>query len=178
MKALSSLIADSDPFIVISTMFKPYVGHEDHAPQMGDYAVVIHGKQILPAICGDYGPSMKMGEASLFIAKQINPKATPNLRGEDDLKVTYLIFPGTAKTPHGPPTLEEWRTLCTQYLNEMGGVGAGYEVHKWEDKFKKLEEVEGPPYIPPPSVATPAPAKPSEPAKEKAPAKAGAKKKK
>ena len=173
MKALSSLIADSDPFIVISTMFKPYEGSSEHAPQMGDYAVVIHGNQILPAICGDYGPSMKMGEASLFIAKQINPKATPYLRGEDDLKVTYLIFPGTAKKPNAPPNLDEWRTLCTQYLNEIGGVGAGYQVHVWEDKFKKLAEFVGPPVpdnlLKPVEEVKPAaePAKPAAPAKDK-----------
>ena len=186
MKALSSLIADSDPFIVISTLFKPYVGHVDHAPQIGDYAVVIHGNQILPAICGDYGPSMKMGEASLLIAKQINPNATPNRRGEDDLKVTYLVFPGTAKRPFGPPNLDEWRNLCIQYLNEMGGVGSGYQVHVWEDKFKKVE------FIGPPSpddlakmlaaraeaAAAPAEVRPAAPAKPKASPKSGTKKKK
>ena len=144
MKAHSSLIADSDPFIVISLLFKPYIGSNPHAPQMGDYAVVIHGKQILPAICGDYGPTMKMGEASLFLAKQVNAKSTPYNRGEEELKVTYLIFPGTAKKPFAAPNLDEWHSLCTQYLNELGGVGTGYEVHTWEDKFKKVDIV-GPP---------------------------------
>lgn len=154
MKALSSLIADSDPFIVISTLFKPYVGSNAFAPQMGDLAVVIHGNQILPAICGDYGPTMKMGEASLFLAKQINAKATPYNRGEDALKVTYLIFPGTAKKPFAPPNLDEWRNLCVQYLNELGGVGDGYSVHVWENKFKNV-----PPLVPPnnPDLGPPAP---------------------
>ncbi|MDB6075098.1 MAG: hypothetical protein JWO89_2738 [Verrucomicrobiaceae bacterium] len=144
MKAHSSLIADSDPFIVLSLLFKPYIGNHEHAPQMGDYAVVIHGKQILPAICGDYGPSMKMGEASLFLAKQINAKATPYNRGEDSLKVTYLIFPGTAKKPFNAPKLEDWRNECIKYLGEMGGVGDGFSVHTWEDKFNRPELV-GPP---------------------------------
>ncbi len=144
MKVHSSLIADSDPFIVLSLLFKPYIGSNEHAPQMGDYAVVIHDNQILPAICGDYGPTMKMGEASLFLAKQVNAKATPYNRGEDNLKVTYLIFPGTAKKPFGPPDLDEWKALCAQYLNELGGLGGGYAIHTWEDKFKKVEIV-GPP---------------------------------
>ncbi|MDB6138647.1 MAG: Chitosanase of glycosyl hydrolase group 75, partial [Verrucomicrobiaceae bacterium] len=144
MKAHSSLIADSDPFIVISLLFKPYVGTNEHAPQMGDYAVVIHNNQILPAICGDYGPTMKMGEASLFLAKQVNAKSTPYNRSEEDLKVTYLIFPGTAKKPFAAPNLDEWHKLCTQYLNELGGVGPGYEVHAWQDKFKRPDFV-GPP---------------------------------
>ncbi len=144
MKAHSTLIADGDPFIVLPLMFKPYGGVNDFAPQMGDLVVVIHGRQILPAICGDYGPAMKMGEASLFLAKQINAKATANRRGEDDLKVTYLVFPGTAKKPFGPPKLEEWRTACIQYLNELGGIGSGYEVHAWEDKYKKPDVVVAP----------------------------------
>ncbi len=168
MKVHSSLIADSDPFIVIPLLFKPYVGSNEHAPQMGDMAVVIHDKQILPAICGDYGPTMKMGEASLFLAKQVNPKSTPYRRGEDDLKVTYLVFPGTAKKPFGPPNLEEWRALCMQYLNELGGIGSGFEVHTWEDKFKKPEVVMAPAitadsFVGPPAPASLAPA----PAKDK-----------
>lgn len=142
----SSLIADTDPFVVLSLLFRNQDKNSAFTPQIGDYAVVIHGKQILPAICGDYGPSMKMGEASLLMAKQINPKATPYRRGEDDLRVSYLIFPGTAKKPFGPPDLAEWRKQCIQYLNDLGGVGAGYEVHDWPDWIKFRREFVGPPW--------------------------------
>ena len=199
MKVHSSLIADSDPFIVIPLQFKPYVGSNENAPQMGDLAVVIHDKQILPAICGDYGPTMKVGEASLFLAKQVNPKSTPYKRGEDALKVTYLIFPGTSKKPFGPPNLEQWRTLCMQYLNELGGIGNGFTLHTWEDKFKRPEIVAEPvpatfvgPPAPPHVAPTPAPVPTKDKAAEdgdtaadkkaappeKAPGKAGGKKKK
>ena len=75
LKGRSSLIAEKDPFIVISLLFKDYPRVLPHAPAMGDYAAVIHGKQILPAICGDYRPAMKMGEASLMIAKRHCGKA-------------------------------------------------------------------------------------------------------
>jgi hypothetical protein len=142
----SSLIADTDPFIVLSLLFRGYSEQNAWTPQMGDYAVVIHGNQILPAICGDYGPSMKMGEASLFIAKQVNPKATPNQRGEDDLKATYLIFPGTAKKPFGPPNLEDWRNQCIHFLTEIGGIGSGFDVHNWPDLIKWKREFVGPPW--------------------------------
>jgi len=160
MKARSSLIADSDPFVVISLVFRGYANANAYTPQIGDYAVVIHDKKLFPAICGDYGPTMKMGEASLFMAKAINEKATPYRRPESDLKVTYLIFPGTAKKPFGPPNLEEWRQQCITYLNDMGGIGAGFEVHTWEDKFKKPEVVKAPevtaPAVPATAPATPA----------------------
>lgn len=145
LKGRSSLIAEKDPFIVISLLFKDYPRVLPHAPAMGDYAAVIHGNQILPAICGDYGPPIKMGEASLMIAKKISAKATPYNRPEDDLKVTYLIFPGTAEKPFGPPDLDHWHAKVCEYLNECGGVGSGYSVFKWENPF--------PP--PPPPAPTP-----------------------
>jgi len=145
-KSRSSLIAETDPFIVLSLLFRNQDKNSAHTPQIGDYAVVIHGNQILPAICGDYGPSMKMGEASLLMAKQINPKATPYWRGESDLKVSYLIFPGTAKKPFGPPNLVEWRNQCIQYLGELGGIGSAYHVHEWVDVIQWKRDFVGPPW--------------------------------
>ncbi|MCE9520377.1 MAG: glycoside hydrolase family 75 protein [Verrucomicrobia bacterium] len=133
LKSRSSLIGEKDPFIVLSLLFKDYPRIMAQAPSIGDYAVVIHGDKIYPAICGDYGPSMKMGEASLKLAKTINEKATPYIRGEDDLKVTYLIFPGTAEKPFGNPNLEKWSEKISTYLKEIGGLGADYALHKWEE---------------------------------------------
>jgi hypothetical protein len=147
MKARSSLIAEKDPFIVNSLLFKPYIGTNKFAPQIGDYAVVIHENKIYPAICGDYGPSMKMGEASLFMAKAINDKATPYRRPESDLRVTYLVFPGTADKPFGPPDLKKIRAKCDEFIQQMGGLGAGFAVHEWAD-----------PFPPPPAPPAPEPA--------------------
>ncbi len=139
MKARSSLIAEKDPFIVISLLFRGYSSQNAYTPQIGDYAVVIHGNKAYPAICGDYGPTLKMGEASLFMAKTINDQATPYRRPESDLKVTYLIFPGTAEKPNQPPNLDRWHERCQAYLNDLGGMGAGHELHRWEDPFRKPE---------------------------------------
>ncbi|MBB5040546.1 glycoside hydrolase family 75 protein [Prosthecobacter dejongeii] len=147
MKARSSLIAEKDPFIVISLLFRPYATTNKHTPSIGDYAVVIHEAKMYPAICGDYGPSHKMGEASLRLAKTVNPSATPYRRPESDLKVTYLIFPGTAEKPNTPPNLGHWHQKCTTYLQELGSPDAAQTLHQWEDLFKKPE--------PPPAVATP-----------------------
>jgi hypothetical protein len=147
LKGRSSLIAEKDPFIVISLLFRDYPRVHPHAPAMGDYAAVIHGNQILPAICGDYGPTKKMGEASLMMAKQVSARATPYTRPESDLKVTYLIFPGTAEKPFGPPNLERWHAKVSEYLTECGGIGDGYVLHKWENPF--------PPPAPPPTATPP-----------------------
>lgn len=165
MKSRSSLIAEKDPFIVISLLFRGYASQNAYTPQMGDYAVVIHGNKAYPAICGDYGPTLKMGEASLFMAKTINTQATPYRRPESDLKVTYLIFPGTAEKPNQPPNLERWHERCQSYLNDLGGMGAGHELHRWEDPFRQPEPapVVLPAVVPTPPTGTippPAPASP------------------
>jgi hypothetical protein len=153
-KARSSLIADKDPFIVISLLFRGYADQNKFTPQIGDYAAVIHEGKIYPAICGDYGPSFKMGEASLLMAKTINPKATPYIRPESDLKVTYLIFPGTAEKERSAPDLVKWKEKCQTLLGEVGGVGAGFELYTWEDPFKKPEP---PPPATPPAAGAAAP---------------------
>ena len=70
-----------------------------------------------------------------MVAKKISDKATPNIRPESDLKVTYLIFPGTAEKPFGPPNLDHWHEKVTEYLKECGGLGDGYKLHKWESPF-------------------------------------------
>jgi hypothetical protein len=141
LKARSSLIAEKDPFIVISLLFRPYADTNPHTPKVGDYAVVIHEGKLYPAICGDYGPTQKMGEASLFMAKTINEKSTPYRRPVSDLKVTYLIFPGTAERPFGPPDLDRWHARCAEYLEEIGTPNAAAVLHRWEDPFKKPEPV-------------------------------------
>jgi hypothetical protein len=80
---------------------------------------------------GDIGPNEKVGEASLRIARQINPLATPYNRPVSDLKVSYLVFPGTAETSFGPPDLEKIRRRCEKLLQEIGG--ASVPLHHWED---------------------------------------------
>ena len=108
LKRFSFLIAATDPYIVLPGI----LARAKDAGRVGDYAVVIAGDRILPAIVGDVGPYDRVGEASLRIAKEINPLATPYNRPVSDLKVTYLIFPGTADTPFGPPDLEKIRARC------------------------------------------------------------------
>ncbi len=153
LKARSSLIAEKDPFIVISLLFRGYSDQNKFTPQIGDYAAVIHEGKIYPAICGDYGPSFKMGEASLRMAKTLNAKATPYIRPESDLKVTYLIFPGTAEKVRTAPDLAKWQEKCASLIGEVGGLGAGHSLHVWEDLLKKPE--------PPPPVPSPTPPAPA-----------------
>jgi Fungal chitosanase of glycosyl hydrolase group 75 len=139
LKKFSFLIGATDPYIVIPGAF----AHGKDAPKVGDYALVIFADAVYPAIVGDVGPNDKAGEASLRIAKQINALSTPYSRPVSDLKVTYLIFPGTADKPFGPPDLDKLQARCEALVKEIGGVSV--PLHHWEN------------IIPPPPTPTPTP---------------------
>ncbi|MDQ6624146.1 MAG: glycoside hydrolase family 75 protein [Verrucomicrobiota bacterium] len=144
LKAFSFLIGANDPFIVIPAGLTKVEG-----AKVGDYAVVVSENAIYPAIVGDIGPADKTGEASLRIAKEISASATANIRAVDDLKVTYLIFPGTAETPFGPPNLEKITARCEALVNEIGG--AGVPLHKWVSTIPTPTPTPTPTPIPTPS---------------------------
>ncbi|HZR77639.1 MAG TPA: glycoside hydrolase family 75 protein [Chthoniobacterales bacterium] len=159
LKKFSFLIGTTDPYIVIPGAFT----RGKDTGRTGDYALVVFGDGIYPAIVGDIGPSDKVGEASFRIAKQINPQATPYNRPVSDLKVTYLVFPGTADPQFGPPDLDKLTARCQQLVDEIGG--AGVPLHHWENIIP-------PPPTPTPSstaTASPSPSPTSSPASTVAP---------
>jgi hypothetical protein len=139
LKKFSFLIGAADPYIVIPSAF----ARAGNAGKVGDYALVIFGDGVYPAIVGDIGPNDKAGEASLRIAKEINSVSTPYSRPVSDLKVTYLIFPGTADSSFGPPDLDKLQARCQALVDEIGG--ATVPLHHWEN------------IIPPPPTPTPSP---------------------
>jgi len=126
LKRYSFLIAATDPYVVLPGLF----AQAKEGGRVGDYAIVVYGKELYPAIVGDVGPSDKVGEASLRIAQQINPLATPYNRPVSTLKVTYLIFPGTAETPFQPPDLEKIRTRCEKLVQELG-ASTSVPLYRW-----------------------------------------------
>ena len=131
LKKYSFLIGATDPYIVLPAG----LGKADGG-KIGDYAVVIFGDRIFPAVVGDVGPSDKAGEASLRIAKEINAAATAYNRPVSDLKVTYLVFPGTADPPFGPPDLEKLQARTETLVKEIGG--ASVPLHHWENIIPPL----------------------------------------
>src|SRR5437660_5296701 len=151
LQKYSFLIGMTDPYIVIPGAF----AHAKEAAKTGDYAVVIYGDAIYPAIVGDIGPNDKVGEASFRIGKQINPQTTPYNRPVSDLKVTYLIFPGTADPQFGPPDLEKLQERCQKLVHDSGG--GGVPLHH-------RENIVPPPPTPPPTPSPPSPTSTSSPA--------------
>jgi len=127
LKKYSFLIGAIDPFIVVPGAFT----HGPAPIKPGDYALVVFGDSIYPAIVGDIGPNDKVGEASLRIAKQINPLSTPYNRPVSDLKVSYIIFPGTTDKPFGPLDLEKIQARCETLVKELGGTSV--PLHHWQN---------------------------------------------
>ncbi len=127
LKRFSFLVAATDPYIVLPGI----MARAKDAGRVGDYAIVAVGDQLYPAIVGDVGPNDRVGEASLRIAKEVNAHATANNRPVSDLKVTYLIFPGTAEKSFGPPDLTQIEARCAALVKEIGG--ASIPLHHWEN---------------------------------------------
>jgi hypothetical protein len=133
LKKSSFLVGSVDPFVVLPL---PVVSRKDGpaAARIGDYCVVIHGGRLFPAVVGDAGPSVKSGEGSLRLCREITTKATLANRAESDLKVTYLVFPHTAEPERSAPSLEQWWLRCDLLLGEIGGYRG--ELTYWEDLTK------------------------------------------
>ena len=158
LKKSSFLIAADDPFIVLPYLLMKSES-ESYAPKLGDYCVVIFNQTLYPAIIGDVGPDYKIGEASLRICKEIDARSNANNRPMSELKVTYLIFPGSADKPFAAPDLDKWRARCEVLLNEMGGYKG--ELKVWEDLTKPKPTPTPSPTISPTPSVSPSPASPS-----------------
>lgn len=159
LKTYSFLVGAVDPFIVLP--FCVVAKKTPFSPATGDYCVVVHDGTLFPAIVGDVGPTYKMGEASLRICREINARSGSYQGATSELKITYLVFPGTADRPFSAPDLAKWRERCGKLLEEFGGASA--ELFTWKDLTAPPPATPAPttpvPTTPQPA-ATPTPAPP------------------
>lgn len=132
LQRYSFLLAEYDSFIVVPLTVKE--GKDDtYRPVPGDYAAVVVGKRVFPAIVGDFGPKFKTGEASLRLCKTVNPKANVYARPVSNLGVSYIIFPGTKEPENGPINYERLNSRVRELLQEIGGLGAEAEFVEMQD---------------------------------------------
>jgi hypothetical protein len=134
LKKYSFLIAKADPYVVLPGFMFRQPNHP-FQPKLGDYVVVIYQGKLYPALVGDVGPSYKIGEASLRICSELDPRSNPYNRPASDLNITYIVFPGSADDPPGPPDLQKLHDRCAVLLNEIGGYTG--ELWAWEDVLAK-----------------------------------------
>jgi hypothetical protein len=171
LKKYSFLIAKADPYVVLPGFMFRQPSHP-FQPKLGDCAVVIYQGKLYPALLGDVGPSYKIGEASLRICSQLDPRSSAYNRPASDLNITYIVFPGSAQDPPGPPDLQKLHDRCSSLLNEIGGYSG--DLWSWEDILAKPTPTPTPtPSASPSSTASPSPAgssspSPSPPAKSAA----------
>ena len=141
LKKYSFLIAKADPYIVLpGFMFRQ--PNQPFQPRLGDCVVVIYQGKLYPALLGDVGPSYKIGEASLRICSQLDPRSTAYNRPASDLNITYIVFPDSAEDPPGPPDLQKLHARCSTLLNEIGGYSG--ELWNWEDILSKPSPIPSP----------------------------------
>lgn len=169
LKSRSFLIAEADPFVVIPLTLLGRTEETPFGPRIGDYVVVIHGDKAYPAIAGDAGPTFQAGEASLRLAKELSEKAGVYNRPVSDLKVTYLVFPGSADPVRDAPDLERWHQTCERLLAGLGGLGEGIVLHRWEDLIARKRAARGenaPSSAPAPTTGSPSAPAPAAPVRE------------
>jgi len=130
LRSKSFLISEADPFIVLPSFMLTRKQPGEYTPRLGDYCAVIYKETFYPAIVGDAGPSFKSGEASFRMARELNARSSLISRPVSDLKVTYVVFPGSADPEPGPPDLDRWHTRVGELLATIGGHGG--TLHRWE----------------------------------------------
>jgi hypothetical protein len=158
LKKYSFLIAKADPYVVLPGFMLRATGHP-FQPKLGDCVVVIYQGKLYPALLGDVGPSYKIGEASLRLCSQLDPRSSAYNRPASDLNITYLVFPGSAEDPPGPPDLQKLHDRCSTLLNEMGGFSG--ELWTWEDILSRPSPSASPSQSPSPSPSASPPGSPS-----------------
>ncbi len=151
LKRWSFLAGTADPFIVLPSFM---VGKKPGQPAIGDYAVVIAGGKLYPAVLGDLGPSHKIGEASLRLCRAIDPKSGAEHRPASHPGIVYLVFPGSADKPFAVPDYKKWTERCRTLWKEFGGSDTA-PWHEWTSLEK--------PWPTPTPVPTPSPTPDSEP---------------
>ena len=103
----ASLPAETVPYIVLPLNAAGH-GPFDPAVAIGDVAIVIYKDKITAAICGDLGPTRKIGEASIAVHQALQP-ACPDPCQRDahgfctrarnasvEQDVLYFVFPHSA----------------------------------------------------------------------------------
>jgi hypothetical protein len=127
LKRWDFLVGGADPFIVLPSFM---VGKHPGQPSIGDYAVVIVGGKLYPAILGDMGPGSKIGESSLRICREIDARSGADRRPVNRPDAVYLVFPGTAEKPFRAPDYGHWDERCKALWREFGG-SENVTWHEW-----------------------------------------------
>lgn len=110
----------SIPFFVLP-------GNHANGAKLGDVGLVFNYKtgDNCYAIYADVGPSAKIGEGSIRLAKALRLNADPKSGGTEQKSIVYLVFPGSVGKWMPP---KDWFHLANQITNDWGGLGRLMEI--------------------------------------------------
>ena len=116
--------AETDPRRYVDSSSIPYIvlpAKHSAGAKLGDFAVVFNGRngRIANAIYADIGPTNKIGEGSIALAKALDIPSNPR-KGGVDKDVMYVVFPGSGNRK--TRTLAEINTEATKQFKNWGGM--------------------------------------------------------
>lgn len=83
-----SVNAESTHYFVL-----PYGKYKQFGVHLGDVAAIRYGDQVRFAVFADVGPSRKLGEGSMALARSLGMSSSPISGGTQRPEVEYLVFP-------------------------------------------------------------------------------------
>jgi len=118
---------DADPKKYVDARKIPYIVlpvelAEKFGIRLGDFAVVSNhrnGRSVY-AIYADVGPSGKLGEGSIALAKVLGLPANPR-GGAAEEGISFLVFPGSGRGPGKLRTLKEINRATARLYKTWGG---------------------------------------------------------
>lgn len=116
--------ARTDPNRYVDSSEIPYIvlpGNHSAGAKLGDFAVVFNQKngKIANAIYADVGPSSKIGEGSIALAKALEIPSSPKTGGVVN-DVIYIAFPGSGNGK--PRSLDDINDKATKHFKDWGGM--------------------------------------------------------
>ena len=112
--------AEKVPYVVLSGTAK-----QNFDSVLGDYAVVYNkaNRKVSFAMFGDDWPDLKIGEASVAVAKELGINADAREGGVENASVVYLIFPNSRTTPWtSDEPVETMRAEAQKQFEAWGGL--------------------------------------------------------
>ena len=112
--------AEKVPYVVLSG-----TAEQNFNAVMGDYAVVYNkvNRKISLGMYGDEWPTLKVGEASVAVAKELGINADAREGGVESSTVVYLIFPNSRTTPWtAAEPIEQIRAEAQKHFEAWGGL--------------------------------------------------------
>jgi LysM repeat protein len=106
------------PYIVL-----PLGWHSGWNIELGDFATVINlkNRKIAHAVFADQGPSDKIGEGSIALARALGINSNPRTGGTDG-DVLYIVYPDTGAGPNQLRSLSEINQNGSRLFQSWGGM--------------------------------------------------------